>query len=126
MGHLDQALSREQLDDLGGGVAAVAMHPSDAAIAEPLPEPERHDAIIRWWVRAEAVLKYAGTGIGHGLDGFPVLGGPARGTVPAGVDGRDGPAGCSYAALSAPTGYQAAIALPGLRMIRYRWGAGRP
>jgi 4'-phosphopantetheinyl transferase len=103
-----------------------AMHPSDAAIAEPLPEPERHAAIIRWWVRAEAVLKCAGTGIGHGLDGFPVLGGPGRGTVPADVSGWAGPPGCSFAALSAPKGYQAAIALPGLRMIRYRWGPGHP
>jgi 4'-phosphopantetheinyl transferase len=100
-----------------------AMHPGDAAIAEPLAEPDRHDAIIRWWVRAEAVLKCAGTGIGHGLDGFPVLGSSGRGTVPAGVTG---PAGCSFAALSAPKGYQAAIALPGLRMIRYRWGQDRP
>jgi 4'-phosphopantetheinyl transferase len=101
-----------------------AMHPSDAAAVEPLPEPERHAAIIRWWVRAEAVLKCAGTGIGHGLDSFPVLGGPERGTVPAGTPGWAGPAGCSFAALSAPTGYQAAIAIPGLRMIRYRWGPG--
>ena len=68
-----------------------AMHPGDAAIVEPLPEPERHAAIIRWWVRAEAVLKCAGTGIGHGLDAFPVLGGPGGARVPAGVRlGRPG------------------------------------
>ena len=36
---------------------APAMHPDDAALAEMLPEPDRHAAIIRWWVRAEAVLK---------------------------------------------------------------------
>jgi hypothetical protein len=29
---------------------------------------------------------------------------------------------CSFAALSAPQGYQAALALPGLTVIRYRWG----
>ena len=74
-----------------------AMHPGDAALAEALPEPERHAAVIRWWVRMEAVLKSAGTGIAHGMDAFPVLG-----------------AGCSFAALSAPKGYQAALVLPGL------------
>lgn len=55
-----------------------AMHPGDAAIVEHLPEPERHTAVIRWWVRAEAVLKCAGTGIAHGMDAFPVLGGLER------------------------------------------------
>jgi 4'-phosphopantetheinyl transferase len=92
---------------------ASAMHPDDAARVEVLPEPDRHVAVIRWWVRAEAVLKCAGTGIAHGMDAFPVLGAPARGQVPA---------GCSFTALSAPKGYQAALALPGLRLIRYRWG----
>jgi 4'-phosphopantetheinyl transferase len=85
-----------------------AMHPGDASVVEGLPEPERHAAIIRWWVRAEAVLKYAGTGIGHGLDAFPVLGGPERAPAPSGW--ADAP-GCSFAGLSAPQGYQAAIAL---------------
>ena len=107
-----------------------AMHPSDAAVVEPLPEPERHTAVIRWWVRAEAVLKCAGTGIGHGLDAFPVLGGPARNEVSPGaralhVPGWADAAGCSFAPLSAPRGYQAAIAQPGLRLIRYHWNAGR-
>jgi 4'-phosphopantetheinyl transferase len=76
---------------------APAMHPEDAALAQALREPERHAAIIRWWVRMEAVLKCAGTGIAHGMDAFPVLG-----------------AGCSVAALPAPEGYQAALAFPGL------------
>jgi len=107
------------------------MHPSDAAVVEPLPEPERHAAIIRWWVRAEAVLKCAGTGIGHGLDAFPVLGGPVPDKVSPGARPLHAPgwadaAGCSFAPLSAPKGYQAAIALPGLRLIRYSWGPGRP
>ena len=83
-----------------------AMHPEDAALAGALPEPERHAAIIRWWVRMEAVLKYTGTGIAHGMDAFPVLGAP--------VPSRARVAGCSFAALSAPRGYQAALALPGL------------
>ena len=116
---------------------ASAMHPNDAALAEALPEPERHHAVIRWWVRAEAVLKCAGTGIGHGMDAFPVLGAPVRNRVPFGlqpgprlslepdVPGWAAAAGCSFAALSAPKGYQAALALPGLRLIRYRWGPGR-
>ena len=114
-----------------------AMHPSDAALVAALPEPERHHAVIRWWVRAEAVLKCAGTGIAHGMDAFPVLGAPVRNRVPSGlptgprlplepdVPGWAAAAGCSFAALSAPKGYQAALALPGLRLIRYRWGPGR-
>ena len=107
-----------------------AMHPGDTAVVEPLPEPERHAAVIRWWVRAEAVLKCAGAGIGHGLDAFPVLGGPAPNKVSPGAGPRHVPgwadvAGCSFAPLSAPKGYQAAIALPGLRLIRYRWDAAR-
>ena len=76
---------------------APVMHPGDAALAAALPEPERHAAIIRWWVRMEAVLKCTGTGIAHGMGAFPVLG-----------------AGCCFAAVSAPDGYQAALALPGL------------
>jgi len=112
---------------------ASAMHPADTALAQALPEPERHAAIIRWWVRIEAVLKCAGTGIAHGMDAFPVLGAPARSRVPPGTPPRCGPgaggwaavAGCSFAALSAPKGYQAALALPGLTVIRYRWGADR-
>jgi 4'-phosphopantetheinyl transferase len=116
---------------------ASAMHPDDAALVEALPEPERHHAVIRWWVRAEAVLKCAGVGIAHGMDAFPVLGAPVRSRVPSGlppgprlplepdVPGWAAAAGCSFAALSAPKGYQAALALPGLRLIRYRWGPGR-
>ena len=112
---------------------ASAMHEADAAIVEVLAEPERHLAVIRWWVRAEAVLKCAGTGIAHGMDAFPVLGAPVRSRVPPGprlplepdVPGWAAAAGCSFAALSAPKGYQAALALPGLRLIRYRWGPDR-
>jgi 4'-phosphopantetheinyl transferase len=86
-----------------------AMHAGDAALAAGLPEPERHAAVIRWWVRAEAVLKCAGTGIAHGMDTFPVLSAP----VLPGVPGWAAAAGYSFAALSAPRGYQAALALPG-------------
>jgi phosphopantetheinyl transferase len=111
-----------------------AMHPSDAEIATALAEPERHAAVIRWWVRAEAVLKCAGTGIGHGMDAFAVLSGPARNKISAGhrlswepeAPGWSDAPGCSFAPLSAPRGYQAAIALPGLRLIHYRWGSGHP
>ena len=105
---------------------APAMHAADAAIVEVLPEPERHLAVIRWWVRAEAVLKCAGTGIAHGMDAFPVLVAPVRSRprlpLEPDVPGWAAAAGCSFAALSAPKGYQAALALPGLRLIRYRWG----
>jgi 4'-phosphopantetheinyl transferase len=119
----------------GGCVCSLAsaMHPGDAAIVEPLPESERHHAVINWWVRAEAVLKCAGTGIAHGMDAFPVLGAPVRSRVPPrprlplepGAPGWAAAAGCSFADLSAPKGYQAALAQPGLRLIRYRWGPGR-
>jgi 4'-phosphopantetheinyl transferase len=109
---------------------ASAMHPADAAAAAALAEPDRHATIIRWWVRAEAVLKCTGTGIAHGMDAFPVLGGPAPGRVPGPRPPRDPGAkdwatalGCSFAALSAPKGYQAAIASQGLRRIRYHWGS---
>jgi 4'-phosphopantetheinyl transferase len=95
-----------------------AMNSADAAIVADLPEPERHEAIIRWWVRAEAVLKCAGTGIGHGMDAFAVLG-------PADAAGWADAAGCSFAPLSAPAGYQAAIALTGPRRVSYRWESGR-
>jgi len=82
--------------------------------------------VIRWWVRAEAVLKCAGTGIAHGTDAFAVLGAAARGQVPPvprlspepGVPGRAAAAGYSFAALAAPRGYQAALALPAPRAIR--------
>jgi len=108
-----------------------AMHAADAALVDALPEPDRHLAVIRWWVRAEAVLKSTGTGIAHGMDAFPVLGAPARGQVLPGprppwepdAPGWAAAAGSSLAALPAPMGYEAALALPGLRMIRYRWGA---
>ena len=101
-----------------------AMHADDAALAAGLPEPERHAAVIRWWVRAEAVLKCAGTGIAHGMDAFPVLRAPVRSQVPPGAPGWATAAGYSFTALAAPGGYQAALALPGLRLIRYRWGSG--
>lgn len=111
-----------------------AMHPSDAAIVQVLPEPDRHAAVIRWWVRAEAVLKCAGTGIGHGMDAFPVLRAAARNEVSPGSrppwapddPDRADAAGCSVTPLPAPGGYQAALALPGLGRIRYRWGPARP
>jgi len=108
-----------------------AMHPDDAASVAVLTEADRHLAVIRWWVRAEAVLKCAGTGIAHGMDSFPVLGAPVRRRVPGprlpwepDVPGWAAAAGYSLAGLSAPKGYQAALALPGLRLIRYRWGPG--
>jgi 4'-phosphopantetheinyl transferase len=109
-----------------------AMHADDAALLEGLPEPDRHAAVLRWWVRAEAVLKCVGTGIAHGMDAFPVLHAPVRSRVPPGprlplepdVPSWAAAAGCSFAGLSAPKGYQAALALPGLRLIRYRWGSG--
>jgi 4'-phosphopantetheinyl transferase len=94
--------------DPAGCICSLAnsMHPADAAVVAPLPEPERHQAIISWWVRAEAALKCAGAGIAHGLGEFPVLDATATG-------GDAGPEGCALAALDAPPGYQAALALAG-------------
>ena len=85
---------------------AQALHPADAAWVAGLGEPDRHDAIITCWVRAEAVLKCTGQGIGHGLGGFPVRPG-----------GAAGPAvnGCTVRQLPAPEGYSAAVALAGAR-----------
>lgn len=93
---------------------ATAMHPADAAAVASLTEPDRHQAVITWWVRAEAVLKCTGAGIAHGLGSFPVLTdtgtgpGPDTGTGP----GRD-TGGCVTTPLACPGGYQAALALPG-------------
>jgi 4'-phosphopantetheinyl transferase len=82
---------------------ASAMHPADAAVLTALPEPERHEAIIGWWVVAEAVLKCSGEGLSHGLDDFPVISRAAGAPVH----------GCSVAPLAAPPGYRAALALAG-------------
>ena len=87
---------------------AQALHPADAAWVAGLSEPDRHQAIITCWVRAEAMLKCTGQGIGHGLGGFPVRPGGAAGP---GVNG------CTVRQVPAPEGYRAAVALA---------GAGRP
>jgi 4'-phosphopantetheinyl transferase len=94
---------------------AETLHPADAAWLEALAEPDRHEAIIACWVRAEAVLKCTGQGIGHGLGGFPV--GPARA---AGI----GVNGCTVRQLAAPPGYQAAVAVAGPGRLALRRAAG--
>jgi len=86
---------------------AQALHPADAARAAGLAEPERHDEIITCWVRAEAVLKCTGQGVGHGLGGAPV--GTAGESAGLRVNG------CTVRQLPAPTGYRAAVALAGAR-----------
>jgi 4'-phosphopantetheinyl transferase len=83
---------------------ALALHPADAARVAGLGERERHEAIITCWVRAEAVLKATGQGIGHGLAGFPVGTGQATGPR---VNG------CTVREVAAPPGYRAAVALAG-------------
>jgi 4'-phosphopantetheinyl transferase len=75
------------------------MHPGEAAAVAGLAEPERHHAIIRWWVRAEALLKCSGTGIAHGMDQVTVLAGA--------------PAGYGLAEFPAPPGFLGAVALAG-------------
>ena len=70
-------------------------------------------------MRAEAVLKCTGEGIGHGIGAFPVLGspdGPVGPAVPGGPDqlvAATAAHGCSLISLPAPDGYQAALALAG-------------
>ncbi len=70
-------------------------------------------------MRAEAVLKCTGEGIGHGIGEFPVL---ASLDGPVGMAVAGGPEqvmaatsvhGCSLVSLPAPAGYQAALALAG-------------
>src|SRR5262249_5905510 len=96
--------------DAAGCVCSLAgaLHPADAAGLAGLAEPDRHEAIITCWVRAEAVLKCTGQGIGHGLGGFAARPGGAAGR---GVSG--GVNGCTVRQLPAPPGYRAAVALAG-------------
>jgi len=94
---------------------AGTLHPADAAWLDGLAEPDRHQAIIACWVRAEAVLKCTGQGIGHGLGGFPV--GPAR-AADLSVNG------CTVRQLTAPPGYQAAVAVAGPGRLAVRRAAG--
>jgi len=111
------------------------MNAADAAWGRPLSEAARHDLVIRWWVRAEAVLKCTGEGIGHGIGTFPVLGspdGPPGPAVPGGPEQRMAATavhGCSLVSLPAPGGYQAALALAGpassVRLtVRAPWSSG--
>lgn len=96
---------------------AQALHPADAAWVAGLGEPGRHEAIITCWVRAEAVLKCTGQGIGHGLGGFPVRPGQAAARR---VNG------CTVRQLPAPPGYRAAVALAGTGRPTPRMPAGLP
>lgn len=95
------------------------MDADDAEWGRALSEAGRHELVIRWWVRAEAVLKCTGEGIGHGIGEFPVLGspdGPVGRAVPGGPDqlvAATSVHGCSLISLPAPAGYQAALALAG-------------
>jgi len=81
------------------------LHPADTAWVAGLgDEGKRHRAIIACWVRAEAVLKCTGQGIGHGLGGFPVR---------PGQSGDLSVNGCAARELASPAGYRAAVALAG-------------
>jgi 4'-phosphopantetheinyl transferase len=113
------------------------MNAKDSAWGRSLTETARHDLVIRWWVRSEAVLKCTGEGIGHGIGEFAVLSSPDG---PAGLAVAGGPEqvmaatvvhGCSLISLPAPAGYQAALALAGqagaVRLaIRAPWSAAAP
>jgi len=105
--------------DAAGCVCSLAgaLHPADAAWLAGLGEPERHEAIITCWVRAEAALKCTGQGIGHGLGGFPVR--------PGGTAGL-GANGCMLRQPAAPEGYRAAVALAGASQPILRAPGGGP
>jgi 4'-phosphopantetheinyl transferase len=75
----------------------------DADAIGALPEPERHAAIIRWWVSAEAVLKCTGQGIAHGMSAIPA--------ASAGPQQPGLVAGCRLTPIGAPDGYAAAAAV---------------
>jgi 4'-phosphopantetheinyl transferase len=96
---------------------AQALHPADAAWVAGLGERERHEAITICWVRAEAVLKCTGQGIGHGFGSFPVRPGQA---ADLSVNG------CTVRQLAAPPGYRAAVALAGTGQFTFRAAAGPP
>src|SRR5262249_5622459 len=110
--------------DAAGCVCSLAqvLHPADAAWVAGLREPERHEAIITCWVRAEAVLKCTGQGVGHGLGGFPVPPGPATGAGGGGGRGK----GCAVRERRPPPGYRAAVALAGSGLPMSRAADGTP
>jgi 4'-phosphopantetheinyl transferase len=101
---------------------ADTLHPADAAWLAGLAEQERHEAIIACWVRAEAVLKCTGQGVGHGLGGFPVR--PPRATGAAEAEAEAAVNGCTVRQLAAPPGYQAAVAIAGTGRLALRRAAG--
>ena len=108
--------------DRAGCVCPVAgvLHPADAAALARLAEPDRHRAVIGCWVRAEAVLKCTGEGIGHGLSSLRV-------GLASGSTGRNRRVrGCSVRSLAAPPGYQAALALAGPDAVTSRPMAALP
>jgi 4'-phosphopantetheinyl transferase len=72
-------------------------HPRDRTLLIGAPDRDAQ-LLLRWWVRAEAVLKCRGEGIRHGLDRFPVLQEPVAG-------------GCLVVSPTAPPGYLAALAV---------------
>ncbi|WP_369780587.1 4'-phosphopantetheinyl transferase superfamily protein [Streptomyces sp. R33] len=79
--------------------------PHELRAIEAAPEGERPAAFLRTWVRREAWLKAAGTGLAHGM-------GPAPVQVPGGPQIID---------LEVPDGYTASAAAPaGTRHIRHR------
>jgi 4'-phosphopantetheinyl transferase len=108
--------------DPAGCVCPVSevLHPADAAALAPLAEPDRHRGIIGCWVRAEAVLKCTGEGIGHGLAGLRASPG---GWEPGRIQRIRG---CSARGLAAPPGYQAAVALAGPGAVTPRPMAALP
>ncbi len=82
------------------------MHQDDASLVAASPGPRRHADIVRWWVRAEAVLKSTGQGIAHGMSGFRVLDAAAGGGEEFWL-----PDGCRLASIEAPADYVAALAV---------------
>jgi 4'-phosphopantetheinyl transferase len=84
------------------------MHADDRARVAGLTEPERHEDVLRWWVRIEALGKCRGDGIGHGLGKCPVLGPPAgTGSRVVAIP----PDRYALLPLAVPAGFEAAVAV---------------
>ena len=79
-------------------------HPSEQAQLEAVPSAERVRAVMRCWVRKEAVLKGIGVGIGHGVR-WPVVLGAGSDDASSQVDG-----GWRIDDLPVPSGFVGAIA----------------
>jgi 4'-phosphopantetheinyl transferase len=98
----------ESVRDAPDGLPSSALSFAERAT---LPAEGRKDALLRYWVRKEAVLKAAGYGLGTGVTGLTVS---PPWAPPAVVSWEDGVAGVSLVDLAgAGPGYVASLAVVG-------------